>query len=239
MVSGAYVFGWKHGLTCLIWCRTTLAHAVAASIVLLLEIMHGADAIDASSQELLHLVLQAIEVFRTVKQHSHIADKGLEMLTALVEGYRRRNEPRLQDPRIARTTSFSDRSRAEMDNALQVLGSSREEALRRRGSASERSLKSPQKELVTPPAFIQPVDQFKVTPMAAQVGQQEDSSGFALALANVQSPFQWLAAAPLPITQSMDMTAESFAIPEFGGMDGFYDWDIGLSWMDDEIAQPQ
>ena len=140
---------------------------------------------------------------------------------------------------MARTTSFSDRSRAEMDNALQVLGCSREEALRRRGSASERSSKSPQKELVTPPAFIQPVDQFKVTPMAAQVGQQEDSSGFALALANVQSPFQWLAAAPLPITQSMDMTAESFAIPEFGGMDGFYDWDIGLSWMDDEIAQPQ
>jgi hypothetical protein len=37
----------------------------------------------------------------------------------------------------------------------------------------------------------------------------------------------------------MDMTADSFAIPEFGGMDGFYDWDIGLSWMDDENTQPQ
>lgn len=219
--------------------RTTLAHAVAASIILLLEIMHGADAIDASSQDLLQLVLQAIEVFRTVKHHSHIADKGLEMLTALVEGYRRRNEPRLQDPRMTRTTSFSDRSRAEMDNALHVLGSSRDEALRRRWSASDKSVKSPQKELVTPPAFIQPVDPLKATPIATNTVQREEQNGLPALPAPLQSPFQWLAAAPLPTSQGMDMTAESFAIPEFGGMDGFYDWDIGLSWMDDEIAQPQ
>jgi hypothetical protein len=161
------------------------------------------------------------------------------MLTALVEGYRRRNEPRLQDPRMTRTTSFSDRSRAEMDNALHVLGSSRDEALRRRWSASDKSVKSPQKELVTPPAFIQPVDPLKATPIATNTVQREEQNGLPALPAPLQSPFQWLAAAPLPISQGMDMTAESFAIPEFGGMDGFYDWDIGLSWMDDEIAQPQ
>lgn len=207
--------------------------------MLILEIMHGADAIDASSQDLLHLVLQAIEVFRSVKQHSHIADKGLEMLTALVEGYRRRNEPRLRDPHMSRTTSFKDRSRAEMDNALHVLGTSREEALRRRHSASDKSAKSPQKELVTPPAFIQPLDQYKVIAMTNGVGTSEDQNGLPPPPNNVLSPFQWLAGAPLPMGQGMDMTADSFAIPEFGGMDGFYDWDIGLSWMDDENIQPQ
>ena len=210
--------------------RTTLAHSVAASIVLLLEIMHGGES-GGSSSKLLPLVLQAIEVFRSVQGHSAIAEKGLEMLTDLVEGYRSRNDPQSHRQDMARSTSFNNKSRAEMDNAMSVLENSRDEAQRKQ------STKSPPKELVSPPAFAQPPAEDKRLNHSSEVagylhGQEQGPPvGF------VQSPFQWLAAAPLPLGLGMDMNADSFTIPEFGGTDGFYDWDIGLSWMEEEGAQ--
>jgi hypothetical protein len=192
--------------------------------------MHGGDS-GGSSPKLLPLVLQAIEVFRSVQGHSAIAEKGLEMLTDLVEGYRSRNGPQSQRQDMIRSTSFNTKSRAEMDNAMQVLENSRDEARRKQ------STKSPQKDLVSPPAFAQPPAEEKRLGYPGDVAGCQGEQEQAPPMGYVQSPFQWLAAAPLPLGLGIDMNADSFTIPEFGGTDGFYDWDIGLSWMEEEGAQ--
>lgn len=192
--------------------------------------MHGGDS-EGSSSKLLPLVLQAIEVFRSVQGHSIIAEKGLEMLTDLVEGYRSRNNPQSQRQDMIRSTSCNTKFRAEMDNAMQVLENSRDEARRKQ------STKSPHKDLVSPPAFAQPPAEEKRLGYPGDLAERQDEQEQGPPMGYVQSPFQWLAAAPLPLGLGMDMNADSFTIPEFGGTDGFYDWDIGLSWMEEEGAQ--
>jgi hypothetical protein len=214
--------------------RTTLAHAVAASVVLLLEIMHGADDTSPAPQVLLPLVLDSIEVFRSVQHSSHIAARGMEMITAMVEEYRMRNVDKLNKKQ--RAESFGDRSRAEMNNALQVIGASREHIPKRKSASGKtppagKHLMTPPMGQVTPPAFAQhapPQSRPQVSNTASYGSQGE----YDMTAQAIQSPFQWLAANPTTINQNVDTSIpEHFMIPEFGGTEGFYaDWDYDLTW---------
>ncbi|KAL7416684.1 hypothetical protein BDY24DRAFT_201110 [Mrakia frigida] len=102
---------------------TVLAHAVAASIILILEFSHQEDAGSPASDlsPSLQLVLDAIEIFRSLQHTSTIAQKGVTVLTALIEEQlRKRGGSNLKRKNSGETSSYG-RTEVELDRAIKVL----------------------------------------------------------------------------------------------------------------------
>ncbi|KAL7416324.1 hypothetical protein BDY24DRAFT_379292 [Mrakia frigida] len=63
---------------------TNLTHSVAAAVILILEFSHTSTE-NNHGEEPLRLVVDAIEIFRSLRSHSTIAEKGVRVLTAFLE----------------------------------------------------------------------------------------------------------------------------------------------------------
>lgn len=204
--------------------------------------MHGCeDGITSPSYNALPLVLNAIEVFRSVEKSSRIAERGMTMLTELVEGFRRRISGQGQPPKLGRSASHSNRSRDELERALNVLQGSRDKRKSNSGATppTGSSVISPISG-ISPPAFAQQspsqipspsIQQQQIQLPSAVTAPPRFDQHLAPPPALPQSPFQWLMMNHNPNNMQLGSNeADPVAIPEFMDMEGFYEWDLDLNW---------